>query len=146
MIRSNGLTSKIENISIGDTVASYNLQTGKVEPTTVMETISIKHHNLYELDFEGMNITVTDDHPLYSNGSFYSINPNHNYGITTQQMVIGNKLLFYYHGTLQEKILTGMHSLNTCEVTYTVTKLNHNKIFFANGLAVLAEAITSSDE
>ncbi len=101
-----------------------------------------KHHNLYELEFNDVKITVTEDHPFYFNGNFYSLIRNNKYGIETKLLTTGQSVDFYVEGELKAITLTGMKKINSCEETYTITKLNRNKIFIANGALVAVEEMS----
>ena len=139
-----GRTINIEEIKVGDKILSYNQQTNKSEEAIVLETAKQKHHNLYELDFEGNKIIATDDHPFYYTGLFHSLQPNNNYGQTTHLLSIGNKILFNNGGQIKSIQLTSIRKLDKCEMTYTITKLDRNKIFFANGLCVATEEFVTA--
>lgn len=131
----------IEKLEVGDKILSFNESTQKVEVATVLELASQKHHNLYELNFSGTRITVTDDHPFFNNGQFYSVQENNKYGIRTKPLKKGQPIDFLVGQNIQSKELTAIKKLDTCEMTYTITKLDKNKIFFANGAGVATEGI-----
>lgn len=139
VLQSNGEEKNIENVKTGDKILSYNLQTCKSEIAIVTEIASQKHYNLYELDFEGTKITVTDDHPFFYNGNFYSIIPNNSYGCITQKLSIGNTVWLYKNGEIKTVKLISIQKHNSCEETYTITKLDRNNLFFANDICVRTE-------
>lgn len=134
---------EIEKFKIGDRVLSYNELTKKVEVSTILELANQNHHNLYELNFSGTKITVTDDHPFFYNGQFFSIKENDKYGQQTQTLKKGQQIDFFINKVVQTRELTEIKKLNLCEMTYTITKLDKNKIFFANGAYVATEEITT---
>lgn len=98
----------------------------------------------YELNFSGRTLTVTDDHPFYFNRQFYSIKANNKYGQQTQLLQKGQSINFLTNGQLQTFELTEIKQLNLCETTYTITKLDRNKLFFANGACVATEEIMTT--
>ena len=130
---------EIEKLATGDKVLSFNELTQTIETSTVLELASQKHHNLYELNFSGKTITVTDDHPFYFNGQFYSIEENNKYGHQTKVLRQGQTVNFLIDGQIQELELTDITKLDLCETTYTITKLDRNNLFFANGACVATE-------
>lgn len=134
---------EIEKLKKGDAVLSYNELTNKVEVATVLELANQKHYNLYELDFSGTIITVTDDHPFFNNGQIYSIKENSRYGLQTQELKRGQLIDFLVDQVVQTIELTANRKLDRCEMTYTITKLDRNKIFFANGASVTTEEIAT---
>jgi len=129
----------IENLAVGDKILTLNTTTNKVEEATVLELANRKHRNLYELDFENVKITVTEDHPFYFDGKYYSVIGNSNYGVITNVLVKGQKINFLSNGKIQTIMLKNIKKLNTCEKTYTITKLDWNSLFFANGICVSTE-------
>ena len=133
---------EIEKLKVGDKVLSFNEQTKEIEASTILELANQKHHNLYELNFSGTKIIVTDDHPFFFNGQFYSIKENNKYGQQTQELKKGQSIDFLVDKDVQTKELTVIKKLNLCEMTYTITKLDKNKIFFANGAYVTTEELT----
>lgn len=133
---------EIEKLKVGDKVLSFNEQTKEIEVSTILELANQKHHNLYELNFSGIKIIVTDDHPFFFNGQFYSIKENNKYGQQTQELKKGQSLDFLVDKDVQTKELTVIKKLNLCEITYTITKLDKNNIFFANGTYVTTEELT----
>jgi hypothetical protein len=132
---------EIEKLVIGDKILSLNELTSAVETSTILEVANQKHHNLYELSFSGKILTVTDDHPFYFNGQYYSISENSKYGQQTKLLQRGQQLGFLINGQLQTMELTAIKQLELCETTYTITKLDRNKLFFANGACVGTEEI-----
>jgi hypothetical protein len=131
----------IEQIKIGDTVNTYNEQNHQIEPAVVLALAQQIHHNLYTLDFEGTILTVTDDHPFYFDGQYYSIKENNQYGLQTKKLYLTQTILQAKNGELKTLRLTSIKKLNSCETTYTIIKLSRNKLFFVNGLAVSIEEV-----
>ncbi|MDR0420293.1 MAG: Hint domain-containing protein [Prevotellaceae bacterium] len=128
----------IEELTVGDTVLTLNTETGKVETATVAGLQSRKHF-VYELDFGEIKIKTTEDHPFYFDGKYYSVAPNNTYGITTQAFSTGQNVNFLNGKTLGKITLKGIKKLDGYETTYTITKLNKNSLFFANGICVATE-------
>lgn len=133
---------EIENLKVGDTVLSFNELTKEIQTSTILELANQKHHNLYELNFSGTTIIVTDDHPFFYIGHFYSIKENNKYGIQTKTLNKGQMIDFLIDQSNQAMKLTAIKKLDICEMTYTITKLDRNKLFFANGACVTTEEIT----
>ena len=130
---------EIEKLTVGSKVLSYNEQTKEVETSTVMELATVEHDNLYELNFSGVIITVTDDHPFYHNGQYYSVVENNKYGVQTKQLKQGQVINFLSDKKLREAELTSMKKLDAREATYTITRLDKNRLFFADGACVAVE-------
>jgi hypothetical protein len=131
----------IEQLHIGDIVNTYNEESHQIEPAEVLDLAQQKHHNLYALDFEGVTLKVTDDHPFYFDGNYYSIKENNQYGMQTKKMEIGQTILQSKNGRLNKLRLTSIEKIINCETTYTITKLSRNKLFFVHGIAVSIEMV-----
>jgi hypothetical protein len=135
---------EIEKLKAGDRVLSFNELTKQMEVSTILQLANQKHHNLYEINFSGKLITVTDDHPFFHNGQFYSIEKSNKYGQQTQALIKGQQIDFIVDGLIYSKKLTSMKKHDLCEMAYTITKLDRNRIFFANGACVSTEEVTIS--
>lgn len=67
---SNEDVKNIEDIVIGDEVLSYNEQTNKLEPKSVVSKMSPVHTELIHIELEdGSVLTCTGDHPHYLDGN-----------------------------------------------------------------------------
>lgn len=133
---------EIEKLGVGDSVISYNALTKKTETATILELASQKHHNLYELNFSGTKLTVTEDHPFFLEDQYFSIMANHKYGLATATLNKGQQINFLIDGKIQTLALTDITKIDRCEMTYTITKLDRNKLFFANGACVATEEVS----
>lgn len=66
---SNGDVKNIEDIVVGDSVISFNEETGEKESKEVTEIFSPIHDDLITITFSnGVEVTCTYDHPFYVNG------------------------------------------------------------------------------
>jgi hypothetical protein len=116
----------IEQLKIGDQVLSLNTTTTDIETATVLQLANRKHF-LYELDFDNTKIKVTDDHPFYFDGKYYSIIENDKYGVKTNLLSVGQRLHYLSSGKI------------TVIQLRTITKLDKNNLFFANVITVATE-------
>jgi hypothetical protein len=68
VLMADGTRKAIEDVKVGDKVASRNVTTGKDETHTVTRTFV--HHDvvLYEVKVDGGKVTTTADHPFYVHG------------------------------------------------------------------------------
>ena len=131
---------KIEQLRVGDKVLSLNVETNTIEIAIVL-SLATRTHELYELDFDGIKIKITEDHPFYFRHEYYSIVPNNTYGMKTRQLVAGQQISLLSDGKLKERSLNSIQKLKKQEITYTITKLDKNHLFFANGICVTVEQI-----
>lgn len=133
----------IEQLRVGDKVLSLNEQTNEPEEATVLE-LANREHYLYVLDFGSVKIKTTADHPFYFEGNYYSIERNSTYGIETKSLIVGQSVNYLNKGRLEAVVLEKIDKLDSRETTYTITKLDKNKLFFANGLCVSTEKTSGS--
>jgi hypothetical protein len=131
----------IENLGIGNIVLSYNEISRKTEAAAITAVASQQHNNLYELNFSGTTMVVTDDHPFFYAGQYYSVKRNHLYGLQTQELHQGQLIAFLTKTGVSEKKLSSLKALTSSETAYTITRLSRNKLFFANGACVAVEEI-----
>lgn len=126
----------IENIKEGDAIISYNERLAQYEKDIVLETAKAYHHKLYKIDFKDQSsITITDDHPIYQNNSWTSLNPSKtmsNYGLT-------NVVLLNTQNSIQGKKIGSITEIIEPQMTFTITKLAKNKSFIANSILVGTE-------
>ncbi|MDR3272884.1 MAG: hypothetical protein LBT29_05345 [Flavobacteriaceae bacterium] len=132
---------QIAHLKAGDKILTLNRTTNSIETATILALANQKHHNLYELDFGGVKIETTDDHPFYFNEKYYSIVENNKYGVTTNAFSIGQSINFLIKGEVKTVELKGIKKLDRCEETFTITKLDRNNLFFANGICVTTEEL-----
>ncbi|MBL7828390.1 MAG: hypothetical protein JNJ57_17290, partial [Saprospiraceae bacterium] len=76
---------------------------------------------------------------FYFNGIYYSVKENNQYGIQTKALNVGQQIHFLINGHTQPMELMAIKKLDRCEMTYTITKLDKNSLFFANGACVGVE-------
>ncbi len=130
-----GTTKSIEDVNIGDFVLSYNLDTGKLEPSEVLDLQQPIREGLYTVTFEnGKELSVTNDHPLYTDRGWAAIDVDAAYrgyaldkiaklevgtGVLQQDMTYSKvRSIAYVPGDVQ---------------TYTLKKVSKNHNFFADG-------------
>jgi len=142
LVSTPGGQKAIEQLQIGDKVLSLNEKTKTVETSIIKEVASQNHHNLYDLNFSGQTIVVTDDHPFYFQGNYYAIKPSAIYGSLPKPLKMGQAIQFLIDGQRKELKLSSLKKHEKGEMTYTITRLNKNKLFFANGACVSVEEIS----
>ena len=59
----------IENIKVGDTVYSYNIEKNNVELSKVVNTLNRETQGIYEISTGKETINVTAEHPFYVVGA-----------------------------------------------------------------------------
>jgi len=65
LIYSKNSLTPIENIKVGDTVYSYNIEKDRVELSKVINTLNRATQGIYEITVDNETINVTAEHPFY---------------------------------------------------------------------------------
>lgn len=73
----NFTTKKIEDIKVGDWVIIYNSTRKRFADRKVQAIHKASHKTMYRISFHNLDIqlTITDDHPLWNGNEWLSINP-----------------------------------------------------------------------
>ena len=137
---SNGDIKNIEDISIGDSVLSYNTSTNKIEEKEVVNINQPIHNDLVTYTFSNFSsITCTFDHPLFTEDlKLVSYNPDltnsrYNLGEKVNQVNLGDKVKLVQGGTAYINSITE-HPLE--EVQTYIFSVEDNNNFYANGILV----------
>jgi hypothetical protein len=134
----------IEELSIGDSILSYDIKTNTYKSSIVLDLVSVKHSNLVELYFDHDTIISTTDHPYFIFGkgwsSFDSLSTEMNYTNydNIHQIQIND---FFMFSTGEKYKLQGYSFKNELSKTFTITKLDEGNTFFLNRILVGVEEI-----
>ena len=124
-----GTYERIENITSGMKIKTYNEETGRLQNSVVGDVTKIEHDNLVEYIFDNNTIIkATDDHPFYVEGQGYKA-----------PLELGDKVLT---DDLNKLELMGYKPLNTTETTYNIDNTNNGKNYFVNKVLVSDESET----
>ena len=62
-----GTTKRADEVQVGDSVMTYNFETGELEASQVLETVERKRYEQVTINFkDGTSIKITNDHILYT--------------------------------------------------------------------------------
>ena len=121
----------IHDIKIGDSVVSYNFETGENELVKVKDKIIVERDVNYKIN----DLILTEDHPIYlDTGRKASINPQatlRNYKQEVDEVKVGD--IMQRVDETAEKI-TSIERYEGTHVNYTI-KTKHNN-FYANNILV----------
>ena len=124
-----GTYEKIENITSGMKIKTYNEETGRLQNSVVGDVTKIEHYNIVQYRFDNNTIIkATDDHPFYVEGQGYKA-----------PLELGDKVLT---DDLNKIELMGYKPLKTIETTYNIDNTNNGKNYFANKVLVSDESET----
>lgn len=143
ILMKDGSAKNIEEIIVGDTILTYNLETKHIEANPVLRVDNPMHIDLVEINFDNEVInTNTPDHPYYVKGKGWSsvapTQTKQNYKLEVTQLEKGDTCLFYNEQTdsIVEVVITSISSIKKRTRTYNLSKVANNHNFFANGILV----------
>lgn len=134
----------IREITAGDSVLTYDLNSGNFVATRVNEVTAVEHDELVKLNFSNGVVYTTADHPFrLFNGNWAAIQPdissNYFENETVETLEVGDTL--YYNGAegMTYTILESVEYIKSKTMTYTINALENGNTFLANGLLVGVE-------
>jgi hypothetical protein len=140
----NSEEKNIEDLNENDEVLSFNEKTKTFRNTKIKKLAKQIHSNLYEIQFEKRKVIVTDDHPFYFEGNYYSVIENSKY-VSTSKLEIGNYLNTFDKNKIGKEKVISIKKLDRKEMTYTIVELEENELFLANNLLVKTEKLAESE-
>jgi len=140
IIMADGTTKVIEDVMIGESVMTYNEETGEKEPAIVEVLDQPIREGLYVVTFaSGVELEVTGDHPLYimnedGSGAWAAIDVEASiaaYRLSqTDQLDVGDSVVTE---TGTDEVVSIVYVEGDVQ-TYTLERVSKNKNFFANGV------------
>lgn len=140
----NGTAKRIDRIVPGDTVQTFNVLTGQLEPARVNRLVAAVHAHLLRLHFEDRTVVATDDHPFWTeSGAWASCNPHKSntlyiQGTPVRALTPGDRIFLPEENRYVE--WCGAEQLIGAQTTYTL-ELDNAQSYLANGLLVQTEAV-----
>ena len=121
-----GTYQQICKIRPNDMIKTYDVETGKLQNSKVLETVKVLHDNMVTYKFnDNTIIEATDDHPFYVVGSGYKA-----------PLTIGDVVL---NDELQERKVVNIELNNVEKITYNINRTDNGKNYFANRVLVSDE-------
>jgi hypothetical protein len=137
MIECEDLVKPIEQVNVGERVATYNHEINEIEFKTVEEICICDNKPVIKVTIGDIEVTSTHDHPYYVEGKGYaSYNPVQTFedaGLEVAKLEVGDKVMDY------NKTFVEVKSIEELEETETVYNLKHvkdNNNFYANNFLV----------
>ncbi len=119
LVSCNGELKSIENICIGDSVYSYNLETSKIELSSIRKIFKRVATEIYELKIGNEVIWVTGEHPLYRLGRGW---------VKVRELSVGDELK-----TESGSIPVSSYKIHNGEiVVYNIEVSNNHNYFITN--------------
>ncbi|MCL1911996.1 MAG: Hint domain-containing protein [Leptospirales bacterium] len=135
----------IESVKAGDTVQSYDFESGGLIVSTVTKFVAVQHYNLWKLkSAAGNEIVVTADHPFWvAKGCWAAVDAEKANELYYQKTAVaelntGDKVFMPQNNTFIE--IVDMELIPAMQMTYTI-ELSQNDNFIANGMLVKTEDV-----
>ena len=130
---SDGTYHKIKHIELGSKIKTYDVESGKLQDSIVLEVVKILHDNLVKYKFDdNTEIIATDDHPFYVASDSY-IDSDY------RTLEVGDEVL---NDELNKIKVVNVEKIDGLVETYNINKTNNGKNYFANRVLVSDESET----
>ena len=124
---SDGTYQKIKHIELGAKVKTYDVKTGKLQNSAVLEVVKVLHNNLVKYKFnDNTEIMATDDHPFYVDENYRTLE-------------VGDEVL---NDELNKIKVVSVEKIDGLIETYNINKTDNGKNYFANRVLVADESET----
>ena len=124
---SDGTYQKIKHIELGAKVKTYDVKTGKLQNSAVLEVVKVLHNNLVKYKFnDNTEIMATDDHPFYVDENYRTLE-------------VGDEVL---NDELNKIKVVCVEKIAGLIETYNINKTDNGKNYFANRVLVSDESET----
>ena len=124
---SDGTYQKIKHIELGAKVKTYDVKTGKLQNSAVLEVVKVLHNNLVKYKFnDNTEIMATDDHPFYVDENYRTLE-------------VGDEVL---NDELNKIKVVSVEKIDGLIETYNINKTDNGKNYFANRVLVSDESET----
>jgi intein/homing endonuclease len=125
-----GTYQPICKIRPNDMIKTYDVETGKLQNSKVLETVKVLHDNMVTYKFnDNTKIEATDDHPFYIVGDS-EVDSDY------RPLTIGDVVL---NDELQEREVVNIEVNNVEKITYNINRTDNGKNYFANRVLVSDE-------
>jgi len=128
-----GTYQEICKIRPNDKIKTYDVETGKLQNSTVLETVKVLHDNIVRYTFDdNTEIRATDNHPFYIVGDS-EVDSDY------RPLTIGDVVL---NDGLNKVEVKQIEVDNVQEITYNINRTDNGKNYFANKVLVSDESDT----
>ena len=137
MIECEDLVKPIEDVKVGERVATYNHESNEIEFKTVEEVCICDNKPVIKVTIGDIEVTSTHDHPYYVDGKGYaSYNPVQTFedaGLEVGKLEVGDKVMDYNKTFVEVK---NIEELEETETVYNLKHVKDNNNFYANNFLV----------
>jgi intein/homing endonuclease len=122
---SDGTYHQIKHIELGSKIKTYDVESGKLQDSIVLEVVKVLHDNLIKYKFDdNTEITATDDHPFYVDENYRTLE-------------VGDEVL---NDELNKIKVVSVEKIDGLIETYNINRTNNGKNYFANRVLVSDES------
>ena len=122
-----GTYHKIKHIELGSKIKTYDVESGKLQDSIVLEVVKILHDNLVKYKFDdNTEIMATDDHPFYVDENYRTLD-------------VGDEVL---NDELNKIKVVSVEKIDGLIETYNINRTDNGKNYFANRVLVSDESET----
>ena len=126
-----GTYHKIKHIELGSKIKTYDVESGKLQDSIVLEVVKILHDNLVKYKFDdNTEIMATDDHPFF-------ITSDSHIDSDYRPLEVGDEVLT---DELNKIKVVSVEKIDGLIETYNINKTNNGKNYFANRVLVSDES------
>jgi len=132
---------RIDELKIGDDIVSFNKNTAMNEPSTIEGIVPVEHYDMIDMMVDGVKITCTVDHPFLSDYGWVSYHPtmtiNHYENLENVSKLEKGVRIYRYDSSV--KFIDSVICYHEKTLTYQITKLSKNEIYYANKFTTKVE-------
>ena len=126
-----GTYHKIKHIELGSKIKTYDVESGKLQDSIVLEVVKILHDNLVKYKFDdNTEIMATDDHPFF-------ITSDSHIDSDYRPLEVGDEVLT---DELNKIKVVSVEKIDGLIETYNINRTNNGKNYFANRVLVSDES------
>lgn len=137
---SNGSESSIENIKVGDSILTVDMEQMSISNQVVLATQVKDSLQVYRISFGNDSLKLSKDHPVWvSNKGWCVIDPDaafKEHGVSYEKVQIGDSLLNLVNGQLISVRIDSIIATGEYAQMFNLNNVSKNHNFFANGILV----------
>ena len=128
---SDGTYHKIKHIELGSKIKTYDVESGKLQNSVVLEVVKVLHDNVVKYRFNNnTEIMATDNHPFF-------IASDSHIDSDYRPLEVGDEVL---NDELNKIKVVSVEKIDGLIETYNINRTNNGKNYFANRVLVSDES------
>ena len=128
---SDGTYHKIKHIELGSKIKTYDIESGKLQDSVVLEVVKVLHDNVVKYKFDNnTEIMSTDNHPFF-------IASDSHIDSDYRPLEVGDEVL---NDELNKIKVVSVDKIDGIVETYNINKTDSGKNYFVNKVLVSDES------